>query len=177
MKFDLASRRIWLFWSIGVLVLGIISSGSGYPTAVSPFSLLTIIPLFMAASWLQHVVIYPDVVYPILGALPITLLYLLWVLPIAPEVCRIPTRSMILFFLISTLDAWYFAVGWGYGVEYQGTQHTLIFAIINAVIGMVLFGIWRRNRCAHSRRSCIVFHGLLFCWLSWCAFPYLGELP
>ena len=66
---------------------------------------------------------------------------------------------------------------WKYGVEYRGTRHTILVYVINAVW---LTSLW--YTVVHSLRqqtfkSNLFSHWLLFAWLAWYAFPYLGELP
>ncbi|MCK5425623.1 MAG: hypothetical protein KAI89_09630 [Emcibacter sp.] len=88
--------------------------------------------------------------------------------------------SIIIIFLatvLAVLNAYYFNISWDYGVRFQGDQHTKIVMIENIVgFGVVIsLAIW-----AHFKKSLIgslSANLLLFIILTWCAFPYLGELP
>ena len=72
----------------------------------------------------------------------------------------------------------WFIVGWNYGLHYQGPTYTRFICALNFVwivgLGALLF---LRRKSNPSFTFNLVFHLLLFTWLGWCAFPYLGELP
>jgi hypothetical protein len=79
--------------------------------------------------------------------------------------------------VIGALNIMYFHNAWEYGVKYQGPEHTKIVAIENIVgfsIAMVIAGV---ALVKGSRSLAYIANFLLFVLLSWCAFPYLGELP
>ena len=85
------------------------------------------------------------------------------------------TTYLIVFF--GVLNLWFFTIAWSYGLRWQGFEHTLIAAMEN-IVGFgaaLLLSIW-----SHFRKSEAVTYAanlILFIILSWCAFPYLGELP
>ena len=94
-----------------------------------------------------------------------------------PNAAPIRMRFSFLLGLLTVLSVLYFALGWQYGVRYQGTWYTLVTAAINLGFLLVLW-VWRlaiRQRA--SKASALGFATLLHCWLFWFAFPYLGELP
>ena len=78
---------------------------------------------------------------------------------------------------LAVLSALYFVSAWDYGVRYQGVEHTRIVAAENAVglaVALSLAFIGFRARAAKAQ---LAAYFLVFAMLSWCAFPYLGELP
>lgn len=79
--------------------------------------------------------------------------------------------------VLSFLSIFYFSGSWEYGVKYQGEAHTKIVAVENFVgfIGLLVLAYFGgRNKSKNLQYSANLF---LFLLLSWCAFPYLGELP
>lgn len=79
--------------------------------------------------------------------------------------------------LFSTLSLFYFWNSWEYGVKYQGELHTNIVAIENIVgfFGLVVLaylGITKKSKIMQYSANLY-----LFVLLTWCAFPYLGEMP
>jgi hypothetical protein len=106
-----------------------------------------------------------------------TLLFLLW----NPQLCRaeggIPKRSYALFVVLADLSMVDFAMSWKWGLKYQGPPYTAIICSINiAWIGFLGLA-FRRTLTTHATfRTSLLLHWLLFAWLCWYAFPWLGEL-
>lgn len=85
--------------------------------------------------------------------------------------------TILLIVFSATLNLWYFYSAWLYGTKWQGLEHTQIIAIEN-IIGFgvaVLLSTWSHFR--KSQAGTYAANLLLFILLSWCAFPYLGEMP
>jgi len=103
------------------------------------------------------------------------LLLLAWCWPISSSANVVPRRSIVLLATLALLSVVYFIASWHFGVLYQGATHTTGVACINLLVLMALallaFQIARRP----NRAGPFIFHTLLFAWLGWCAFPYLGE--
>lgn len=77
----------------------------------------------------------------------------------------------------TALSAYYFSQAWSHGYKYQGAFHTKVVAVENLVgftslIVLAYFGVSRNSKILQNLANL-----LLFLLLSWCAFPYLGELP
>jgi hypothetical protein len=79
--------------------------------------------------------------------------------------------------IMVALDVWWFIGGWYYGYKYQGAMHTKIVAFENIIgFGSVLsLSVWASIR--NNKVGLYLANIILFILLSWCAFPYLGELP
>lgn len=79
--------------------------------------------------------------------------------------------------LLSILTAVDFVLEWQYGLRYQGRDHTIAMCTISAlwlaIIWWAVIRAWRRP----SFWANLLAHWVLFAWLGWYAFPYLGELP
>jgi hypothetical protein len=79
--------------------------------------------------------------------------------------------------IFGVLNLMYFCNAWSYGVRWQGAEYTKFVAIENIVgFGIVLIlSIW--SHLKKSQNGIYAANLILFALLSWCAFPYLGELP
>ena len=126
------------------------------------------IPALMLAEWHFH---YAAVLIP-------ALLFLVWNPQLFREEGRIPRRSYVLLVLVGILSAVDFAVGWKWGLKYQGPPYTAIVCSIN-IAWLAFLGLaFRRTLNANtSFRTSFFLHWMLFAWLGWYAFPWLGELP
>ena len=82
-----------------------------------------------------------------------------------------------LIIVLGVLNTMYFQGSWDYGVKYQGQEHTKIVAIENIVGFSISLVIALAAFLKKSKPLALSANLLLFVVLSWCAFPYLGELP
>jgi hypothetical protein len=135
---------------------------------LSPLPALTIIPTFLLdAIHLQAIA----VVIP-------AILFFAWNPGLFKGSNLIPKRTYLLFLIMAALSVVWFIGGWKYGLQYQGPTYTHLICALNvawlAGLGAFLF---LRRKSDPSFASNLAFHLLFFAWLSWYAFPYLGELP
>jgi hypothetical protein len=103
-------------------------------------------------------------------------LYLL-TLQLAARSKHFSSIILVLVVAFAALSAWYFDESWQYGIQYQGSWHTKVVAL-ESVVGFgatLLIAIWATAK--QSKFATYLANLLLFVLLSWCAFPYLGELP
>lgn len=87
--------------------------------------------------------------------------------------------KMILALVVAfgALNIMYFQSSWEYGLKYQGPEYIMIVAIEN-LLGFGITLVISVTALAKGSRSLTYAANLsLFILLSWCAFPYLGELP
>jgi hypothetical protein len=75
------------------------------------------------------------------------------------------------------LDFLYLIEAWEYGFKYQGRDHTMIVIAENLIVmclilSLILLGFRKKTAIYHR-----VANLVLFLFLAWCAFPYLGEMP
>ncbi len=168
MKLGPRGTLIILFAALALFVPAYIGSfSSGVPTVFSPFPALTIIPaLLLAQVHLEYV-----------AALLPSLLFLLWNPQLFREESKIPKRSYVLFVLVVALSAVDFVMSWKWGLHYQGPQYTAIVCSLNIVwAGLLGLAFRRCLNTTPSFRSSLFLHWMLFAWLCWYAFPWLGEL-
>jgi len=141
---------------------------SGFPTVLCPMPVLTVIPAFFLSSAGLH---------GIAVAVP-TIFFLLW----NPQLFRggpeVPKRTYFLFGGAILLSIAWFVASWKFGLQYQGRRFTYSMCVINALWILFLGLLFARSRKGNqSFTSSLILHWLLFAWLAWYAFPYLGELP
>ena len=141
---------------------------SGVPTLYSPLPTLTILPAFLLSRW--HL--------ESLAVLVPSILFFLWspglLLSQRPN---LPKRTIVLLGLLTVLTVVDCVLEWEYGVHYRGTRHTILVYIINAMWLASLWWTVVRSQRQPSFKGNLFSHWLLFAWLAWYAFPYLGELP
>jgi hypothetical protein len=132
------------------------------PTVISPYPLLILIALFNVG---YAVVLFPSVVFSV------------WSPQLFTGEANVPKRSSMLLSVLTALTPAYFVAFWEDAVKYDGLRYAVGVAVLNAAILAHLW-IWLRRAKAHpSFATSLAFHALLFGWLTWCAFPNLGELP
>ena len=139
---------------------------TGAPTIFCPFPTLTILPAFVLSG-----------LAPLVVAIP-TLLFIAWNSALFRGAPTAPLRSYILFGVLAALSVVYFIGSWSYGLRYQGRKYTEAITLVNAIwiaLLTVLFIVSRVRKPSFALN--LTVHWLLFVWLAWYAFPYLGELP
>jgi hypothetical protein len=129
---------------------------------------LTVIPAFLLADF---------GLYPIAAAVPVVF-FLVWNPHLLRGQANIPKRTYFLFAGLIVLTVVWFVVGWKFGLQYQGARFTYLVCAVNAawiaLLGLLFIRAWKGNP---SFPRSLALHWLLFVWLAWYAFPYLGELP
>jgi hypothetical protein len=138
---------------------------SGAPTSLGPFPGMTAIPALFLSSRVVAV------------ALP-SLLFFAWNPGLFRGESKIPKRSYWLLAAATILSVIWFAMGWKYGLQYQGARYVYEVCVANiAGIAFLAVAFSRYWKGGSSFRLNLALHWLLFAWLAWYAFPYLGELP
>jgi hypothetical protein len=166
---DSRTAVLTLMAGFGLLIpasIGLLSSGG--PTMLGPFPALTVLPAFLLVDW--HLW-KASVILP-------TLLFFAWCPGLFRGQVETPKRSYGLFAVATVLSVVYFVASWKWGLQYQGIRYTHIVCIVNigwaAFLGLIFARSWNRPP---SFRFNLFLHWMLFAWLAWYAFPYLGELP
>ena len=134
----------------------------GPPTVITPYPLIVLITAFTVG--------YPAFVFP-------ALLFLAWSHQLLRGDFNVPRRSVGLLSVLTILTPVHFVMGWSYGIRWDGLAYVLGVTLLNGGILLILWLWFHRARVQPSFQASLSFHGLLFGWLAWCAFPNLGELP
>jgi hypothetical protein len=115
----------------------------------------------------------PDAIALLAGPL----LLLIWHPRLLTGTCEMPRRTFVGLAMLTLLTVLWFVGGWGYGLQSQGLDYVIAVALAN---GLALYICWR---LAIDARRKVSFEATLFAhasvalWLTWMAFPWLGELP
>lgn len=156
------SQKQWMYG--GAVLLAALSSAivfGGVPNVWLPMPLPIALVAFITS------ILFPFVT---------PALYLLMV-KLSSQSTHFPKIVLVLVALLGALNIIYFQNAWEYGVEYQGPEHTRIVAIENVIgfgIALVMAVVALTKKSSHLA---YIANLILFVLLSWCAFPYLGELP
>jgi lysylphosphatidylglycerol synthetase-like protein (DUF2156 family) len=138
---------------------------AGRPELYSPLALIIVIPSLCLGFR-----------SPLAGAFIGPIIFSVWCFPLLGGQRKVPLKSKILALIILGLSVLLFVKGWHYGVMYQGIFHTAVMCSYNVVFSVALFILERRNHAKPTFKTNMIFHALLFTWLTWAAFPWLGEL-
>jgi hypothetical protein len=140
----------------------------GVPTVLGPFPALTVLPAFLlSARPLSLAVLFVPV-----------LLFFAWNPGLFRGAPKIPKRSYVLLGLATVLSIFWFLSGGSYAPKYQGAQFTYFVCIVNFAWIAFLWAMFARAwKVGSSFKTNLFLHCMLFAWLAWYAFPYLGELP
>jgi hypothetical protein len=161
----LATRATSIVFAMAALA--IVSYGTfadNVPNVLSPFSFPVVIWLFPSGGEVFAVMILP-------------VLFLLWSLNLVSGRVEFPLRSAVLTVVLAAGSVAWFALGWSYGVKYQGIGLTVSWVGISLGLAVFLI-VWARHlRQRPTWWRVLAFNWLLFAWPAWCGFPWLGELP
>ncbi len=153
---------------LALLVPAAIGLNDNGPSIIHPLPALTILPAFFLSGlhlW-KAAVIIP------------TLLFFAWNPGLLFGDGKIPKKSRVLLMVLAVLSVVWFVGGWQFGMEYQGAEYTYTVCILNVVsIGFLAFVFVSKWGKESSFGINLVLHWILFAWLAWIAFPYLGEMP
>lgn len=130
-------------------------------TVLAPLPLVVFLPIYFLPRWI--VLLLPS------------LLYLVWNWKYKATGTSIPVRSKIFLVILSLLSFYYFSNGWSAGVRYQGEWHVKMVLCSNIVFVLFLYLLWVASVLKKNAVICLLFNWVLFVWLCWQAFPYLGE--
>jgi hypothetical protein len=156
-----------LIWGLCFLTFSDLNPGFG-----SPYATAVIVPMMVIAGALPN-----NVVTFLVGMLPVPLLYVVWSLPLLRRPERVSRRTRIAAVGLVILSFPHFVLLWRHALETRGSgPHATALTLVNALAGVVLLALYRRNTKAPSYLSNFLFHWVLFAWLAWFAFPWFGEL-
>ena len=144
-----------------------------YPKIYSPYSFPVVIPTLLLSTIFRN----ESMVYAIaLGTLTIPVLFTAWSYPLLLGKKQIPKRTIIVALVLVCLSAIFLFFSWSYGIQYQGYIHTLSIDFFNFCFWIILYFLYRANVKQISFSTNFMFHWMLFAWIGWCGFPWLGEL-
>jgi len=157
--------------AIVVALLGMMTMIAGFPKLYSPYSFTVVLPAFFIYS-----LDLPAWLFPVASVVPIILLYLVWVLVLVRPPYRIAKIAKGLAVLLVLLSITFNLVAFKNGVKYQGELHTYVMYAYNIMFILMLAIVTWLNSSKSTLINSTCFAVILFSWLGWVAFPWLGEL-
>ena len=174
-------RTATLLGAVLVAAFGFASMHAPVPTLVSPFSHPGALVALLITDWLWvppfRSISAHWAAVGVLASLPLSVLFVAWLYPLATGEQAVPTRSLILSVAVTVVCAEWLGSGWRYGLEYQGALYTTVVVGYNVLCLTALTLLYITNRVTPRFWSNLAFHTTLFSWVAWSAFPWLGELP
>lgn len=157
--------------SFVVLIACALTMIANYPKIYSPYSFAVVIPvLFVSDTGINKLLMYVFV------AIPTVTLYLIWSLFFINKTFKISKPTIALSTLLIIASVIFNISSYKYGIEYQGYLHTILMYGYNIIFLAALAFIFKSNKINPTLTNCLGFNILLFSWVGWCAFPWLGEL-
>src|ERR1700691_6671923 len=147
--------------AVGLLV-------SNIPTILCPFPTLTVLPAFL----LSNLGLWKAAI-----SVP-TLCFFVWHPGLFRGDAKVPKRSYALLIILILLGIADFVAEWNWALQYHGPLYTRAVCAINIAWAVFLILAFARGlKKPPSFVYSLFLHWMLFAWLAWYAFPYLGELP
>jgi hypothetical protein len=162
------SRLLVIVAGLSLVVIGWTGLlSAGVPTLYCPMPTLTVLPAFLLAERRLP---------PAALLVPVVLFFAWFPGLLMHGQSRVPKRTVGLIGALSILTIVDFSVQWNRGIEYRGPQFTMVILAINLIWLTMLWWVTVRAVRQPSFKATLLTHWLLFAWLSWYAFPYLGEV-
>ena len=158
----MGSAALTLMAGICLAIPAMIGLSAGEPRPLSPMPMLVVIPAFL---------------FRVGGVLLPIAFFFAWNPRLFHGQETMPKRTYWLLGITILLNLAWFAVGWKDGVQFEGIRFMRIVGTVNAVWAALLLALFSAFKKGGSFHKNLFLHWMLFVWLVWYAFPYLGELP
>jgi hypothetical protein len=140
----------------------------GAPTIFSPLPALTVIPALL----LDELHVWGN-----MAAILPALFFSLWNPQLFRGEAKVPRRSYVLLGLLTVLTFIDLVVSWKWRMQYQGPKYTAFVSAVNvAWLAFLGLAFVKTRKGMSTFQTSLVLHWMLFAWLGWYAFPWLGEL-
>ena len=167
MKSNWKATVLTLTAGFGLLIPAAIGLNENGPTILSPLPALTVFPAFTLGIFLH--------LWYAAAAVPV-LLFFFWLPGLFFGDGKIPKRTYALLAIATVLSVFWFTRAWQWGLDHNGAEYTITLLVVNiTVVSFLAVAFFRNWKKAPSFPTSLVLHWLLFAWLAWCAFPWLGE--
>jgi hypothetical protein len=170
MKID---RKIFAGFIVGILLslLAWITLLPCTPCVLAPLNVLMLLPVFVMEPFITVSL------GKLVTAMLVPIVFWLWCLPVLRGCPTVPRRSYVLLLCMMAMAVSALIYGFRFGVQYQGLGYVIGVVVISIAwwSSLIVFALVALRFPSNNRN--IVFHAMLFTWLAWYAFPYLGELP
>ena len=170
---DLPKVRHVLFIVVAAALVAYLSAGKfPDPLAYGPlgpiFLIFVIYPVAESGGWLMHTASF-------------FLLYIAVCLFLSTALLKKHRwawdASAATFIVLVLGNAWYFSSAWELGNRWQGSTYLwLVFGLNVLVAAVAALFLYRSRLRPHRPNLLLGAHAANLFWLSWIAFPWLGEL-
>jgi H+/Cl- antiporter ClcA len=104
------------------------------------------------------------------------LFFLLWNPQLFRGEAKVPKRPYVMLALLTVLSIVDFVFSWKWAMQYEGPQYTAVVCSVNiAWLAFLGLAFARTRKTTTSFGTSLFLHWMLFAWLAWYAFPWLGE--
>nr|WP_206663236.1 hypothetical protein [Ningiella ruwaisensis] len=153
-----------------VCIVAMLSVASTTPSVYAPHSVFVIFPALFVS-------IFPfsDFVVMFLGALPITLVYLVCLYKGSKQPEQISNLSIVLITALALACVIVNAFLFSSGAAHQGLLHVIFIYVLNGFFIVSIPAVYWRYMKNRNLLNYTQFVTLIFIWLAFCAFPWLGP--
>jgi hypothetical protein len=106
----------------------------------------------------------------------VALVFWQWCRPLGRTGSVYPRRTVVAGIVAVVLSATYYVSQWSYGLEYQGLGFMIACLSASAMFLGTIAIAWYRYRPTGAWLPGLVLHWMLFAWICFLAFPWLGEM-
>ena len=138
---------------------------------LSPLSMTVVIPVYFALNVLG----LQGPLAVILGTVLVPLAFLAWSTTLWQGEPTIPKRSRNLAMLVFAASVLWFMWSGQVGVQTKGLFYVILMQGFNVLIASILVLFYRLNKAEPKFRMAYAYHWLMFAWIGWCAFPWMGP--
>lgn len=169
-----------LGWIAGIAVTGFfawLTISSGVPKSYAPFNLIVWGSVGLFCNVLD--ILMPrnegyEKMGKAMGIMLVPIVFAVWSLPLLWGRV-VPSRSIVLLICTAVISSLWLIFGFRKGIHHQGFSYVTSVIVIGigwwVLLGMLAFIAWRWPSMGRNYLLQVV----LFIWLAWYAFPYLGE--
>jgi len=160
-----------VFCFIIITVCTALTVSAGFPRYYSPFSLPTVLPMFLVySSGISGMTL------SFVAAIPNALVFLISTLSLTEQDSKLTKPFTIFCGIIILFSIVFFVFTFSYGVIYQGLRHTLLMCIFSGTFIVAIFVAYKLNNQKPNINNALAFRVLFFSWVGWVSFPWLGEM-
>jgi hypothetical protein len=139
---------------------------------LSPLSMAVVIPVSLALNVLG----LQGPIAVILGTVVVPIAFLAWSTHLWRGEVAIPKRSRNLAMLIFVASVLWFMWSGQVAVQTKGLFYVILMQGFNVLIASILVLLYRLNRAEPKFGMTYAYHWLMFAWIGWCAFPWMGPI-
>ena len=160
-----------VFCFIVITACTALTVSAGSPRYYSPFSLTTVLPIFLVyTSGISGVAL------SFIAAIPNAFVFLISTLSLTEQDSKLTKPFTIFCAITILLSIAFFVVSFSYGVTYQGLSHTVLMCIFSSIFIAAIFAAFKLNNQNPNINNALAFRVLFFSWVGWVSFPWLGEM-